>query len=139
MTIIVNSFPHINYFNVMSGLPSPTFGKVDYFDVAPDSVAMRDAALLRKNPPTFIVWMELDSNEWNAQETLFRGGKESGQRQIQRVYEQLTSSGAYVQLGRYYIGNSDPIDIYILNDGRRVLLSAPQGDSMRTPRWNLAN
>ncbi len=132
------SFPHINYFNVMSGLPSPTFGKVDYFDVAPDSVASRDAALLRKNPPTFIVWMEFTSTEWNEHEAKFRGGKESGQRQIQRVYEQLTSSGAYVRLGRYYIGNSDRVDIYILNDGRRVLL-ARQGGSVQTPRGILVN
>lgn len=117
------SFPHINYFNVMSELPSPTFGKVDYFDVAPDSMAIRDAALLRDNPPTFLVWMELTPSEWTAQEALFRGGEESGQRHIQRVYEQLTSSGAYELLGRYYIGNADPVDIYILNDGRRILLN----------------
>ena len=116
------SFPTINYFNVMAGLPSPTFGKVDYFDVAPDSVAIRDAARLVDNPPTFIVWMELPPQAWDFQEATFRGGRASGQRQIERAVEQLTSSDAYVHLGRFYVGKSDPIDIYVLNDGRRTLL-----------------
>lgn len=116
------SFPTINYFNVMAGLPSPTFGKVDYFDVAPDSVAIRDAALLVDNPPTFIVWMELTPQEWDFHEATFRGGRASGQRQIEQAVDQLTSSDAYVHLGRFYVGNSDPIDIYVLNDGRQTFL-----------------
>jgi hypothetical protein len=108
------SFPHLNYFNVMADLPSPTFGKVDYFDVAPDSLAIRDAELLRQHPPTFIVWMELTPAEWTFHETLFRGGRPSGQRQIQRVVEALVASGTYRQLGRFTLGASDPIGIYLL-------------------------
>lgn len=123
------SFPTINYFNVMAGLPSPTYGKVDYIDVAPDSVAIRDAALLVDNPPTFIVWMEWTPQEWDFQEATFRGGRASGQRQIERAVEQLTSSDAYVHLGRFYVGESDPIDIYVLNDGRRTFLDGGSLDT----------
>ena len=107
------SFPHINYFNVMAGLPSPTFGKVDYFDVAPDNLAIRDADLIRQQPPTFLVWMQLTDDEWNAHEATFRGGRESGQRELQRTFEQLKVSGKYRSLGRFTVGESDPIDIYM--------------------------
>lgn len=108
------SFPHINYFNVMAGLPSPTFGVIDYFDVAPDALAIRDAAILRENPPTFIVWMELTPDEWATHEELFRGGRPSGQREIERAVDDLVASGAYRSLGRFAVGASDPIDVYVL-------------------------
>jgi Dolichyl-phosphate-mannose-protein mannosyltransferase len=109
------SFPHINYFNVMADLPSPTFGRVDYFDVAPDSLAILDADLLRQHPPTFLVWMELTPAEWSTHEALFRGGRESGQREIRRVFDELVASGTYRELGRFRVGESDPIGIYILD------------------------
>ena len=48
------TFPHINYFNVMSGLNSPTFAKVHYFDVCPDFIIERDLEALRENPPKFV-------------------------------------------------------------------------------------
>ncbi len=114
------SFPSINYFNVMSGLPSPTFGKVDYFDVAPDWVAIRDARLLITHPPAFVVWMEFTPEEWEIHETLFRGGRQSGQREIEKAFRRMVSFGSYVHLGRYYLAGSDPIDIYLLRDGRAM-------------------
>ncbi len=108
------TFPHIDYFNVMVGLPSPTFGVVDYFDVAPDSLAIRDAETLRQQPPTFIVWMDLTPADWTFHETMFRGGRPSGQREIKRVVDALVASGSYRLLGRFTVGASDPIAIYEL-------------------------
>ncbi len=107
------SFPHINYFNVMAGLASPTFGKVDYFDVAPDSLARLDADLLRATPPTFLVWLELTPAEWTYHEEVFRAGQPSGQREIKAAVDQLLASGAYRSLGRFTVGESDPIGIYV--------------------------
>lgn len=107
------TFPHLNYFNVMSGLPSPTFGKVDYFDVAPDSLAARDAARLREQPPTFIVWMELRPDVWAYHEKIFRGGEPSGQREIASAIDALVASSTYQSLGTFRVGASDPINIYV--------------------------
>ncbi len=79
------SFPDINYFDVTAELPSPTFGKVDYFDAEPYSMAVRDAEVLRLHPPTWLVGMELTPAERSAHEDLFRGGRPSGQREIERA------------------------------------------------------
>lgn len=114
----IYSFPHINYFNVMAGLPSPTFGKVHYFDVCPDFIASQDAAILLERKPTFIIWMEMPESTWKIHEELFRDKGRSGQRDIQQSVNYLVSSNEYILLGEYNIDNSDPIYIYGLKDGR---------------------
>lgn len=114
----IYSFPHINYFNVMAGLPSPTFGKVHYFDVCPDFIASQDAAILLERKPTFIIWMEMPESTWETHEELFRDKGRSGQRDIQQSVNYLVSSNEYILLGEYNIDNSDPIYIYGLKDGR---------------------
>lgn len=111
------SFPHINYFNVMTGLDSPTFAKVHYFDVCPDKVAVNDAELLIEKLPTFIVWQELSENEWELHENLFRNGNKSGQRHLKLAVEKLFDT-RYVFLGKFIFNESDPVYVYGLNDGR---------------------
>lgn len=115
------SFPHINYFNVMSELPSPTFAKVNYFDVCPDNVASFDAKMLLNNPPTFIIWQDLSEDVWRIHEQLFRNGKRSGQRDIQDVVKGKIAQGKYIMLGKFILYQSDPVFIYGLNDGRKWL------------------
>lgn len=112
------TFPHINYFNVMSDLDSPTFAKVHYFDVCADEQASKDAKILKESLPTFIIWQEFREEEWATHEAIFRGGERCGQRDIQNVYKELTENGSYTLLGSYVINNSDPIYIWGLNDGR---------------------
>lgn len=112
------SFPHINYFNVMSDLDSPAFAKVHYFDVCSDLRASEDAEILRNNLPTFIVWQELNESEWSTHEAIFRNGKLCGQRKLQEFYQEVTQSGQYKLLGVYTIYNSDPIYIWGVEDGR---------------------
>ena len=58
------TFPHINYFNVMSGLNSPTFAKVHYFDVCPDFIIERDLKALRENPPKFVLLQIFSDDIW---------------------------------------------------------------------------
>ena len=102
------SFPHINYFNVMAGLASPTFGKVDYFDVAPDSLARQDAELLRENPPTFLVWMDLTPEAWTQHEDVFRAGR-GRQREIKAVVDDLVASGLIDRSARSASHRSGPV------------------------------
>lgn len=109
------AFPHMNYFNVMSELPSPTFAKVHYFDVCSDDQAIKDAELLLETPPSFIIWMEFTEEEWTVHEDYFRNGNRSGQREIQDAYYSLINSGEYTLAGVYNINFSDPIYLWIKN------------------------
>ena len=83
------TFPHINYFNVMSNLNSPTFAKVHYFDVCPDNIAIRDAEILKVNLPSFIIWQKLPDDVWKFNEIYFRNGKSSGKGAIRTVIEEI--------------------------------------------------
>lgn len=109
------TFPHLNYFNVMSNLDSPTFAKVHYFDVCADEQARKDAQILRESLPTFIIWQEFQEDEWATHEAIFRNGNLCGQREIQKTYKELTESGVYTLLGTYFIQESDPIFIWKKN------------------------
>lgn len=113
------TFPHINYFNVMSNLDSPTFAKVHYFDVCPDQIAVSDAHIIKTELPSFIVWQKLPDDVWQLHENLFRDGKRSGQREIREVVENKIEDGSYVLLGKYELYHSDPVYIYGINDGRK--------------------
>ncbi len=109
------TFPHINYFNVMADMDSPTFSKVQYFDVCPDEVAENDAIILMNSLPTFIVWMDFDENLWEIHEDYFRAGNVSGQRSIQNAYQRLTQSGQYECLGIFTLSDTaSPIYIWHL-------------------------
>lgn len=112
------SFPHINYFNVMADLLSPTHAKVHYFDVCSDEIAENDAEKLRENPPTFIIWMRLPEETWLLHEKIFRAGNRSGQRSLQDWFLSCLSSGNYIELGTFVVEDSDPIMVYGINDGR---------------------
>lgn len=107
------SFPHIAYFNVMAELPSPTFAKTHYFDVCSDAQAEADAMVLLENPPDFIVWMDMPEETWLIHEELFRNEESSGQRAIQKSYQDLVGSGNYTLLGVYHIYSSDPIYLWV--------------------------
>lgn len=103
------TFPHINYFNVMSGLDSPTFAKVHYFDVCPDYIVDRDLGRLRSNPPTFVMIQNFDESAWKIHEDLFRNGKQSAQRIIIDYYQSQLFQGKYKLLDEFRVGNSDKI------------------------------
>lgn len=110
------TFPHIAYFNVMSELESPTFSKTHYFDVCCDEQAAADAEVLLSNSPDFIVWLEMSEETWQIHEEAFRMGERSGQREIQRAYQELISTNDYILLGKYNIHFSDPIYLWVKAD-----------------------
>ena len=112
------TFPHINYFNVMSNMNSPTFAKVHYFDVCPESVVKQDVAILKKEKPTFIIYMKFNESEWKIHEKAFRNGNKSGQRDIEQFVSESLHNGSYIKLGIFILAHSDPIYILGRNDGR---------------------
>lgn len=114
------TFPHINYFNVMSDLDSPTFAKVHYFDVCSDTRAQEDASILEKDMPSFIIWQDFTESEWATHEAIFRNGKLCGQRAIQEWYIKNTSNGKYKLLGCFNLPDADPIYVWVINDGRHL-------------------
>jgi Uncharacterized membrane protein (DUF2298)/Dolichyl-phosphate-mannose-protein mannosyltransferase len=83
------TFPHIPLFYLLTSNRISTYAYVNYFDVCPDWVASADAKLLLANPPAVIVWMDFPEDVWRFHETAFRGGKRSGQRDIQQAVSQL--------------------------------------------------
>ena len=78
--------------------------KVHWFDFLSDNKAIRDAELIRNNPPKIIVNLELPEDVWQAHEILFRGGKKLGQREILNVINALT-----IQSGKYRLEARIPV------------------------------
>lgn len=103
------TFPHINYFNVMCGLDSPTFAKVHYFDVCPDYMIDKDLEQLKAKPPTFVLIQNFDENAWKIHEDVFRDGKLSAQRKIIEHYHLQILQKKYKMVDSFKIGNSEII------------------------------
>ncbi|HNW74369.1 MAG TPA: glycosyltransferase family 39 protein, partial [Bacteroidales bacterium] len=116
---LMYTFPHINYFNVMADLRSPTKAKVHYFDVCCDEMAIKDSYILYNKKPDFIVWQSLTEQEWMLNEYYFRAKKRSGQRNLQDVYNRLIHNGDYLLLGKFVLNLSDTIFLWGIKDGRK--------------------
>lgn len=107
------TFPHINYFNVMSGLNSPTFAKVHYFDVCPDFIIERDLEALRENPPKFVLLQIFSDDIWLFHEKAFRSGRRSAQRKIVEFYRLQIMKNNYKLIETVSVDNSDKINVLI--------------------------
>jgi hypothetical protein len=88
-------FPHVPQFYLLTGHQPPTVGKVHWFDFLPDDKARSDAALLRREPPAALVYVDLPEIVWSLHEQLFRHGQPLGQREVLAVIRELTASGRY--------------------------------------------
>ena len=77
-------FPNIPIFYLIADRRPPGKALVYWFDFLPDNLAIKEAQVIRKNPPKVIVYLDLGPEVWTAHEQLFRGGKPSGQRQIDK-------------------------------------------------------
>ncbi len=89
------TFPHTPMFNFITGRPQPTFAPVHYWDVAPDDLAIADAARVKAARPAVIVDMDMPEWLWGDAELTFRKGQKSGQRQIEAVIKEFAASGDY--------------------------------------------
>ena len=85
-------FPWAPLFYAFSQRKPATFAYVHWFDVTPDYVALRDAAELRAHPPTVIVYFPFSQEQVRDQERRFRGGGNSGQRELIKTVEDLAKT-----------------------------------------------
>jgi hypothetical protein len=82
-------YPYFTLLYELSHRRPDTFGRVHWFDVAPDSLALADAQRLIDHPPRVIVMTRFDERFYVTHERLFRGGGRSGQRAIEGAVQQL--------------------------------------------------
>jgi hypothetical protein len=91
----IYTYPHIVSLNYITGRLQPTFAPVDYYDVTPDDVAIRDANMLRNNPPKMMIVLEFPEDDKEFHEANFRGGMTSGQREVEKTIDELISTYSY--------------------------------------------
>jgi hypothetical protein len=91
----VYTYPNIVSLNYITGRLQPTFAPVDYYDVTPDDVAIRDANILRSNPPKMIIVLEFPEGVKEFHEAHFRSGNASGQREIEKAIDEIVSTYRY--------------------------------------------
>ena len=116
---LVYTFPFMPMFNYLTDHPQPTFAPVHYWDVCPDNIAIEDAKLLAKMRPKLIINMVMPEKIWKTNEDAFRGGHRSGQREIQRVIDQLSQSSDYKLIGSYKtLVYEYPICVWLRDDSK---------------------
>lgn len=80
---VIWGFPYNKVYNVFqSNYNTDTYTPVLFYDVCPDSAAIREAEELKDNPPDFVVWIDIYGCV-NSHERFYRNGKKCGQRDIQ--------------------------------------------------------
>ena len=85
----VLQFANIPLFNLITKRETPGYAPITWFDVCPDQLATSVAAACYAHPPKMVLWHNMNKSNWKAVEEVFRGGKRSGQREIQKFYEEV--------------------------------------------------
>jgi hypothetical protein len=85
-------FPNIPVFYLFTDRKPPGKAIVHWFDFLPDELAVKEAEVIRNNPPRVIVYLELGPSVWEAHERLFRDGKPSGQRKVNETITEIIKS-----------------------------------------------
>lgn len=104
-------FPHISALNVMTNRTHSSFAPITYFDVCSDRYAEMAANYLEKSPPKIIIYMDFPEEAWKIHETIFRGGKLSGQRKIKNVITNFKQSNRYKIIYSSKIPYNYPVEI----------------------------
>ncbi|MBU3979281.1 glycosyltransferase family 39 protein [Patescibacteria group bacterium] len=98
-------FPNIPVFYLFADRKPPGKAVVHWFDFLPDGMAVKEAELIRKNPPKVIVYLDLGPSVWEAHERLFRNGKPSGQRRVNEAIMEVIKSEKMHISKRYVLTN----------------------------------
>lgn len=85
----VLQFANIPLFNLLTKRATPGYAPITWFDVCPDELAIEVAKECFIHPPKMVVWHNMNKGNWKAVEDVFRGGQRSGQRELQRFYNEV--------------------------------------------------
>lgn len=86
------TFPNIPVFYLITDRKPPGKALVHWFDFLPDDLAIKEAQVIKQNPPKVIVYLDLGPSVWEAHERLFRNGKPSGQRKVNEAIMDIIKS-----------------------------------------------
>lgn len=112
---VIYGFPYIKIFNVLlKNTNMNTFVPVPWYDVCSDEYAIKDAKKLKNNPPDIIIYNDIP-NALEAHETIYRNGKQLGQRKIIEWLKNEIKNEKYILIGQY-----DNIYIYKLKNGEKI-------------------
>jgi hypothetical protein len=89
------SWPDMPILNLISNRSFATFAPVGFMDVCPDPVAKTDAQRVAKLRPKIIAVMDLDQGSYRKLEQDHRGGRRSGQRDMDHLIQQWVDTGVY--------------------------------------------
>lgn len=109
------TYANINYFNVMTGLKSPTFAKVHFFDVCTDKMALNDLKVLQQTLPNFIIYCDYSERTYEMHERYYRNGNRLGQRDLFEGIKQIVSENGYQLLYSSKYISEDTIYFYYKN------------------------
>ena len=85
----VLQFANIPLFNLLTERVTPGYAPITWFDVCPDDIAVGVARECFLHPPKMVVWHQMDQKNWYSVEKVFRNGNPSGQRELQRFYNEV--------------------------------------------------
>ena len=115
------TFPAIPIFHLLTGRPSSMFASVQWFDVCPDRILLRDLRTLERNPPAAIVELVLNEDDLRTSEIAFRDGHTSGLRRMELALHQLERSKyRRMVLIRPLTADDRPLEVWIRNDRLRA-------------------
>jgi hypothetical protein len=106
------TYPEMGLLYSLTGKRFPTFAGSHNIDVINDSFACEEAERLKRAPPSVIVYAPVSEEQLRGAETIWRGGKPSGQRCLTSAVEAIVSG--YRIAGRYQLALGNPeITVYV--------------------------
>ena len=106
------TYPEMSVIYPLTGLQFPTRAGSHNIDVVTDAFAREEAARLQASPPAVILYARPTELQLAAQETIWRSGRPSGQRDMVRALDQIVAG--YHLAGSYQLRPEDtPIRLYV--------------------------
>ena len=88
----VFTFPEMSIFYALTDRRPPTRSESHNVDVMNDAMAHEEAERLLQHPPQVLIWYPKSAEEQRLEDLLWRGGRRSGQWEIQAAVEKISKS-----------------------------------------------
>jgi hypothetical protein len=110
-------FPNMPIVYWLSERRASTFSVNYWFDVAPDSLSLAAVGELQASHPAVLVDFSISASEWRTNETVFRGGRPCGQRELHRALLEMASSSDYVKIAEMASPvTRNPVTVWVRRD-----------------------